>query len=124
MPLKGKPIAITDKLLEMHVRRDRVEMMNYQQKMIGQQESINMLMEEERVINEANNAVKLTEEIAHWQLKKKAQLAMNVNDSRDSGIFMDKKRTEPLITKAYNAFRKTSQQADEKLLSTEAYVEE
>jgi len=35
MPLKGKPIAITDKLLEMHVRRDRVEMMNYQQKMIG-----------------------------------------------------------------------------------------
>ena len=80
-------------------------------------------MEEERVITEANNAVKLTEEIAHWQLKKKAQLAMNVNDSRES-IFIDKKRTEPLITKAYNAFRKTSQQADEKLLSTEAYVEE
>ena len=50
----------------MKVRRERVEMMNYQQKMVGQQESINMLMEEERVVNEANNAAKLSAEIALW----------------------------------------------------------
>jgi hypothetical protein len=54
MPIRGKGVAITDKLNEMNVRRDRIEMMNYQQKLAGQQQSINMLMEEERVVNEAN----------------------------------------------------------------------
>lgn len=50
MPIRGRPVTITDKLNEMAVRRDRIEMMNYQQKMAGQQESIHMLMEEERVV--------------------------------------------------------------------------
>ena len=41
-----------------------MEMMNYQQKMINQQTSIKMLMEEERFVTEANNAAKLSAEIA------------------------------------------------------------
>ena len=104
MPIRGKGVAITDKLNEMNVRRDRIEMMNYQQKLAGQQQSINMLMEEERVVNEANQAAKLSAELAHWQLQKKAQISIAMSESRD-GMFFNKKRTEPLITKAYNAFR-------------------
>ncbi len=66
MPIRGRPVTITDKLNEMAVRRDRIEMMNYQQKMAGQQESINMLMEEERVVKQANEAAKLSAELAQW----------------------------------------------------------
>lgn len=35
MPLKGKGVQITDKLLEMNERRERLEMVTYQQKMAG-----------------------------------------------------------------------------------------
>ena len=34
-PLRGKGVAITDKLHEINERKERIEMMNYQQKMLG-----------------------------------------------------------------------------------------
>ena len=36
MPLVGKGVAITDKLGEMHERREKLEMANYQRKMVNQ----------------------------------------------------------------------------------------
>ena len=59
-----------------------------------------MLMEEERFITEANNAAKLSAEIAQFQ---KETRMMKQNQA--TSMIMDPKRTEPLITKAYNAFR-------------------
>ena len=35
MPLRGKAVAVTNQLQEMHERRERMEMMNYQQKMVN-----------------------------------------------------------------------------------------
>lgn len=66
MPLRGTGIQIASQLTEMHERRERLEMMNYQQKMVSQQQSIKMLMEEEKFITEANNAAKLSAEIAQF----------------------------------------------------------
>ena len=37
MPLRGKGVAITNMLGELSERRERMEMMNYQQKMVNQQ---------------------------------------------------------------------------------------
>ena len=37
MPIMGKAAVITDKLNEMNVRKERMEIMNYQQKMVNQQ---------------------------------------------------------------------------------------
>ena len=64
MPLRGKGVTITAALQEIHERRERIEMMNYQQKMVGQQQSIRMLLEEDNLITEANNAARLSAEIA------------------------------------------------------------
>ena len=36
MPIMGRAAVITDKLNEMNIRKDRMEMMNYQQKMVNQ----------------------------------------------------------------------------------------
>lgn len=36
MPLVGKGVSITDKLGEIHGRKERLEMVNYQQKMVNQ----------------------------------------------------------------------------------------
>ena len=91
-----------------------------------------MLMEEERFVAEANNAAKLSAEIAHWQKEaKKSKVESVVNQSaygdrsNETSVIIDKKRTEPLITKAYNAFRKTSKQIDiDNLVPTETYLDE
>ena len=109
-----------------------MEMMNYQQKMINQQTSIKMLMEEERFVTEANNAAKLSAEIAQWQ-KESQKVKADVNNSyalsdtrsNDTSIIAEKKR-EPLITKAYNAFRETKNKHIDidNLMPTEAYLDE
>ena len=67
MPVRGTCVRVTDKLLEIHERRDRMEMLTYQQKMAGQELSIKILQEEERVIKEADRAALLSAEIVAWQ---------------------------------------------------------
>ena len=43
----------------------------------------------------------------------------------DHSMILDNKRTQPLITKAYNAFRQTSMTSeDDKLLTTDKYKDE
>ena len=47
--------------------------------------------------------------------------------SNETSMILENKRTEPLITKAYNAFRQSSQSNvgdAEKLLATEAYIDQ
>jgi len=44
-----------------------MEMLTYQQKMAGQELSIKILQEEERVIKEADRAALLSAEIVAWQ---------------------------------------------------------
>jgi len=69
---------------------------------------------------------------AHQELKAKNVNSLSLHDpvriearSNDQSIILDKKRTEPLITKAYNAFRQTSQtKKADKLLPTEEYIDE
>ena len=80
-----------------------------------------MLMEEERFIAEANNAAKLSAEIIQFQRESRQQKAVERSQMHgfsrletsgshhDASMIIDQqksKRTEPLITKAYNAFRK------------------
>ena len=67
MPVRGTCVRVTDKLLEIHERRDRMEMLTYQQKMAGQELSIKILQEEDRVIKEADRAALLSAEIVAWQ---------------------------------------------------------
>ena len=70
-------------------------------------------MEEERFIAEANNAAKLSAEIEQFQRETRLQQKTAAERSISSSIVIDPqrhhkggpKRTEPLITKAYNAFR-------------------
>lgn len=133
MPLKGRGVQITDKLNEMNERRERLEMVTYQQKMVGQQQSIKMLQEEERVVKEANQAAQLSEEIAIWQKEQQELLKSRKNQKYittgtfdESAILEKKQRTEPLITKAYNAFRQTNtkQGEDMSFIPTEAYLDE
>jgi len=67
LPLRGKGVPIVEKLTEIHERKDRIELMNLHQREVNRHESIQMLEEEQRFVTEANNAVKLTSEIALWQ---------------------------------------------------------
>ena len=96
------------------------------------------MKEEARVAGEADRAVKFSQEIAMWQkaLKKMkhdfkdkknnviVHPAVSIESrSNDHGVVLEKKRTEPLITKAYNAFRQSSNKhGDNRLLATEAYI--
>ena len=59
MPLRGKAVAVTNQLQEMHERRERMEMMNYQQKMVNyelRQASVKvaLLKKKEEIINKSN----------------------------------------------------------------------
>ena len=54
LPLRGTGVTIAERLHDITERRDKLELANYNQKLEAQQTSIKMLMEEERVINEAN----------------------------------------------------------------------
>ena len=115
LPLRGKGVAITDQLKEIHERKDRMEMCYYQQKDIGQQETLKILAEEARFVNEADRAAKFSQEIAMWQKAHQEMKAKNesgvfgeavrVQARTDHSLILDKKQKEPLITKAYNAFR-------------------
>ena len=51
LPLRGRGLNITEPLAEMKQRKDRIEMMNYQQKMMQQKQSIKILQEEEKYMN-------------------------------------------------------------------------
>ena len=90
-------------------------------------------MEEERVIKEANQAAQLSEEIAAYQkelqdMKKSRKHADYFTSGQpfENSAILEKKRTEPLITKAYNAFRQTTtkQGEDASFVPTEAYLDE
>ena len=141
MPLRGKGVSIAPKLQEVQERRDRMEMMNYQQKMVGQQQSIKMLMEEERFVSQANQAAKMHAEIAKFQQETRAKHSKTTergaqhdpyspveHRSHTTSIIMDQKRTEPLITKAYNAFRRKNSKPEggdvDNLIPTEEYLDE
>ena len=116
-----------------------MEMMNYQQKMVGQQQSIKMLMEEERFVSQANQAAKMHAEIAKFQQETRLKHSKTTergaqhdpyaqHRSHTTSIIMDQKRTEPLITKAYNAFRRKNSKPEggdlDNLIPTEEYLDE
>ena len=97
-------------------------------------------MEEDRVVKEANQQAKLAAEIAQWQREtqenqKNTTKLTGVHetlsnfDAVSSDTRVDHKLKEPLITKAYNAFRETNTNQTkpfeaENLIPTDAYIDE
>ena len=109
--------------------------------MVGQQQSIKMLMEEERFVSQANQAAKMHAEIAKFQQETRSKHSKTTergtthdpydpveHRSHTTSIIMDQKRTEPLITKAYNAFRRKNSRPEggdvDNLIPTEEYLDE
>ena len=123
MPVRGKQFTIKDMFNEISDRQDKIKKENKKTRLVNQEQSIKMLMEEEKTAQEVDMAQKIAQELNQISNMRLQTGFTNVTSQNGEEIY-NKAQKEPLITKAYDAFRKhkSVHKQAENLVPTEAYI--
>lgn len=125
MPLRGKNVNLGDKLNEMNERNIYMNRVFELTQKEEQEKTLQMLQEEDKMAA-GEHSFTYGETPKHLKLSQSMTDASRSNNiTHNSSLITGPQRTEPLITKAYDAFRRhKSLNKGQNLVPTEKYIDQ